>query len=989
MSPASSADLAVAGHAQHAAERVRPGRTIRLRRREGVHEARSARHPTSQCWPAAQGRAAYCACSGWPGSSDASSVACGCIASTDPAPPVWSLSRWLSTTVSTRSPSARSRGTSTRWPASLSAPKRGPVSYSSVCVAVRTSTALPWPMSAASSSNWPGAGRGACHSSTGSSSGTPSARTGQGHPRIASSTPPSTPAAPAHRAAPRRTTPRRAAPPAAAARRPGPAPRAPRCPRPARTPRPPSTSGVTTSVTQGMAARLATRPTSDTWPNSSSVSGARASVTMPCSRSRAERARPPAPAPRPGAAGRVGGEQHAHRDEAQPEARLHQGPGIGAHHHRGGEQPGGRPGPAPARQPQPGHRGQHQQRALGRHAPAAEQRIGGGQQQAAEQRRVLGRPGQAQARAAPPGPAHQRPGQPGEHGDVQPGDRHQVGHAGGAEHVPVVAGDRVLVARHQRRDDAGGLRVGDARQDGVAHRLPGALDRVAPAGAEALRRRVVAAGAHVAGGLHALLPQPQLEVEAVRIDVAVRRPQPHGEAPAVAGAQIGQRPLRLDQAFVGEGGGRVPAERQPGRDAHRLAVLRRLIDGEAEGLPPIVALGHGRDRAGDDEVATFQRRIQRLRGEDRGAAAAQAERRGSGQCEGGNRPAPIAPPQARASSPARPAASQRRRTPQRPQLRLLQLQRRSEDGAGQHGGPGAGGRGVAVVHGLLNGCAPRRGRQRPPGFSGNGPTLIGSPPCHPAAVLILLAFLAALLVALLVVNFGSGERRVEQEIEHLYPVDDPQFHRSMAHAAGAGHRRGQPGAGAGQRRPDLPGHARGDPRRPRDRAVRDLHLLVGRDRHRVRRRPVGPRPGRPAGARAAGLGRQHQGRPRAGAAHARQRRRSAHVPPAALVQPGPHEQPHAPQAADRGWPHRLHRRRRHRAAVVRRRAGPAALARHAFPGGRPGGRADAERDAVQLEQDHRPRAARQRLLPGPARPPAACRRRCSPARPAAAASPCC
>ncbi|WBY01360.1 phospholipase D-like domain-containing protein [Ramlibacter tataouinensis] len=47
-------------------------------------------------------------------------------------------------------------------------------------------------------------------------------------------------------------------------------------------------------------------------------------------------------------------------------------------------------------------------------------------------------------------------------------------------------------------------------------------------------------------------------------------------------------------------------------------------------------------------------------------------------------------------------------------------------------------------------------------------------------MLVLLAFLAALLVALVVVNFGGGERRVDHPIEHLYPVDDPQFHRSMA-----------------------------------------------------------------------------------------------------------------------------------------------------------------------------------------------------------------
>jgi cardiolipin synthase A/B len=49
-----------------------------------------------------------------------------------------------------------------------------------------------------------------------------------------------------------------------------------------------------------------------------------------------------------------------------------------------------------------------------------------------------------------------------------------------------------------------------------------------------------------------------------------------------------------------------------------------------------------------------------------------------------------------------------------------------------------------------------------------------------AAVLVLLSVLAAIAVALLVVNFSAGERRVETEIRHLYGVDDPQFMRSMA-----------------------------------------------------------------------------------------------------------------------------------------------------------------------------------------------------------------
>jgi len=42
--------------------------------------------------------------------------------------------------------------------------------------------------------------------------------------------------------------------------------------------------GVITSVTQGMAHRLASKPMTDTWPNNSKVSGARAMPTIHCSR---------------------------------------------------------------------------------------------------------------------------------------------------------------------------------------------------------------------------------------------------------------------------------------------------------------------------------------------------------------------------------------------------------------------------------------------------------------------------------------------------------------------------------------------------------------------------------------------------------------------------------------------------------------------------------------------------------------------------------
>ena len=102
---------------------------------------------------------------------------------------------------------------------------------------------------------------------------------------------------------------------------------------------------------------------------------------------------------------------------------------------------------------------------------------------------MLGRPGQAQALAAPPQRADQQRRDPGEHGDVQAGDAHQVGHAGGAEDVPVGALDGVLVAHDQGRQQAGGLAVGDLLEHGIAHRLPGPLDRMAPGVGQALRRR--------------------------------------------------------------------------------------------------------------------------------------------------------------------------------------------------------------------------------------------------------------------------------------------------------------------------------------------------------------------------------------------------------------------------------------------------------------------------------------------------------------------
>ena len=123
-------------------------------------------------------------------------------------------------------------------------------------------------------------------------------------------------------------------------------------------------------------------------------------------------------------------------------------------------------------------------------------------------------------------------------------------------------------------------------------------------------------------------------------------------------------------------------------------------------------------------------------------------------------------------------------------------------------------------------------------------------------------------------------------------------------------------------------------------------------------------------------------------ADAGRRRAGGALPAAALVQPRPHEQPHAPQAAGDRRPRRLHRRRRHRRPVAGPRAGPGPLARHAFPRRRPGRRADPGGVQRQLDQDHGRGAQRRRLLPAAGRRSAAWTRTCSSARPPAAARAC-
>ena len=51
---------------------------------------------------------------------------------------------------------------------------------------------------------------------------------------------------------------------------------------------------------------------------------------------------------------------------------------------------------------------------------------------------------------------------------------------------------------------------------------------------------------------------------------------------------------------------------------------------------------------------------------------------------------------------------------------------------------------------------------------------------HKKTITVILAAIAiTLLVGLLYINFTGPEKKVETDIAHLYPVEDPQFLRSM------------------------------------------------------------------------------------------------------------------------------------------------------------------------------------------------------------------
>ena len=400
----------------------------------------------------------------------------------------------------------------------------------------------------------------------------------------------------------------------------------------------------------------------------------------------------------------IASKQHCHSHKTQPESRLPQCPRVHHNHHGAGQQPYLWPRPAAPTQLQRSNGRQHQHGALRGHAPATEERIGTRQQNTCHQGRRGGRDGQAQTRRTAPQPPHHQRRQPGKQGDMQTRDAHQMRHAGGAKHIPVGAVNRTLVTRHQGGHHASDPHLpripccstaGKAGHDGIAHRLARTLDGVPPGAAEPHRRQVVGTGAHIARGLHALLPHPELVVETVGVACPMGGLQAHRHFPALARPQRWGLPQCIGRLRHLQRRIAVPRHIHQRGQCHRSALPKRSLNFQAQAHAHFVHLRHGSDHAGHPQVTPFQPRGQRMGGIGTGTQPAhgkQGQRPRAGRKAHGPRtaPAPLSSQGCMTPPCAAQAADQPGHTSQGqqhainrpgPKLGLLQLHR------GTHQGP--------------------------------------------------------------------------------------------------------------------------------------------------------------------------------------------------------------------------------------------------------------------------------------------------------------
>ena len=175
--------------------------------------------------------------------------------------------------------------------------------------------------------------------------------------------------------------------------------------------------------------------------------------------------------------------------------------------------------------------------------------------------------------------------------------------AGPAEHLPLRFGNRALFADRERDDHAGVRRVGERSKDALAHRRARPLHVIGGTAGKRREPRVRVIGAHVTRCTQAVLEQPGFDVEAVRIDGAMRALQANDKPPALAGRNPGHRVDRAALLPL-----RVPRERELSR--HDGAGRLDTLDGEHETRAARRSLRQVVDHADERDVLALPHRRQ-------------------------------------------------------------------------------------------------------------------------------------------------------------------------------------------------------------------------------------------------------------------------------------------------------------------------------------------------------------------------------------------
>ena len=181
----------------------------------------------------------------------------------------------------------------------------------------------------------------------------------------------------------------------------------------------------------------------------------------------------------------------------------------------------------------------------------------------------------------------------------------EVRDAGAVEGTPLHFGNRALVADGQRDDHSRVRRIGQRRKNARPDPFARAEHEIRRAAGERVLSPVALVVAHVAGRANPVFEEPRFDVEAVRVDRAVRPLQTNDELPPFSGGD--RRHGIRDAAFWHL---RIPGERQP-RGNDRVAG-QRALDGEGESRAARGRLRQVVDDADDRNVLALPLRGQRI-----------------------------------------------------------------------------------------------------------------------------------------------------------------------------------------------------------------------------------------------------------------------------------------------------------------------------------------------------------------------------------------